>query len=49
MEEEIRAQLFANQQMLADNAQSWEEKVTNQKTQTATPPSRPIRYKALGL
>lgn len=27
MEEEIRAQLMANQQMIADSADSWEQKV----------------------
>ena len=27
MEEEIRAQLMANQEMLAQNTQSWEEQV----------------------
>ncbi|XP_064610352.1 kinesin-like protein KIF28 [Liolophura sinensis] len=34
MEEEIRAQLFANQQMLADNAQSWEEKLAAAQVET---------------
>lgn len=28
MEEEIRAQLFANQEMIAQNTQSWEEQVS---------------------
>lgn len=30
MEEEIRAQLMANQEMLNDNAQNWDEKVCKQ-------------------
>ncbi|CAC5370764.1 Kinesin-like protein CIN8,Kinesin-like protein KIF16B,Kinesin-like protein KIN-12F,Kinesin-like protein Klp68D,Kinesin-like protein bimC,Kinesin-like protein KIF7,Kinesin-like protein KIN-14R,Kinesin-like protein Klp98A,Kinesin-like protein KIN-1,Kinesin-like protein KIN-14G,Kinesin-like protein 3,Kinesin-like protein KIF15-B,Kinesin-like protein KIF1B,Kinesin-like protein KIF19,Kinesin-like protein KIN-12A,Kinesin-like protein KIN-12E,Kinesin-like protein KIN-14D,Kinesin-like protein KIN-14F,Kinesin-like len=34
MEEEIRAQLFANQEMLAQNTQSWEEQLAAARTET---------------
>ncbi|XP_063441868.1 kinesin-like protein KIF28 isoform X3 [Mytilus trossulus] len=34
MEEEIRAQLFANQEMLAQNTQSWEEQLAVARTET---------------
>ncbi|XP_071172309.1 kinesin-like protein KIF28 isoform X8 [Mytilus galloprovincialis] len=34
MEEEIRAQLFANQEMIAQNTQSWEEQLAAARTET---------------
>ncbi|XP_070198402.1 kinesin-like protein KIF28 isoform X3 [Littorina saxatilis] len=34
MEEEIRAQLMANQEMLNDNAQNWDEKLSAARTET---------------